>query len=37
MKLVREHIYEFTDDSDPIKDLGIGKTYFIYDIVKDEN
>ena len=26
MKLVREHINEkFTDDSDPIKDMGIGK------------
>jgi hypothetical protein len=27
MKLVREHIYEkFTEDSDPIADLGIGTT-----------
>jgi hypothetical protein len=31
MKLVREHINEkFTEDSDPIQDMGIGSKYLIY-------
>lgn len=35
MKLVREHINEkFTEDSDPIKDLGIGKQAIINDLIR---
>jgi hypothetical protein len=31
MKLVREHINEkFTEDSDPIQDIGIGSKYLIH-------